>query len=96
MMIWYVSSHGGVMAKKTPKQKINTSPSGTTMRTKRNTKDSVFTHLFSFPEYQLKMYQALHPEDTEVSESDIETITRNCVIAQHAMNSSRLVAAISM
>lgn len=67
MMIWYVSSHGGVMAKKTPKQKINTSPSGTTMRTKRNTKDSVFTHLFSFPEYQLKMYQALHPEDTEVN-----------------------------
>ena len=86
MMIWYVSSHGGVMAKKTPKQKINTSPSGTTMRTKRNTKDSVFTHLFSFPEYQLKMYQALHPEDTEVSESDIETITRKCVIAQHAHN----------
>ena len=74
------------MAKKTPKQKINTSPSGTTMRTKRNTKDSVFTHLFSFPEYQLKMYQALHPEDTEVSESDIETITRKCVIAQHAHN----------
>ena len=86
MMIWYVSSHGGVMAKKTPKQKINTGPSGTTMRTKRNTKDSVFTHLFSFPEYQLKMYQALHPEDTEVSESDIETITRKCVIAQHAHN----------
>ena len=55
-------------------------------KTKRNTKDSVFTHLFSFPQYQLELYQALHPEDGNVSESDIETITRECVVAQHPHN----------
>ena len=71
------------------KKASNTKPKSSQSRskkTKRNTKDSVFTHLFSFPEYQLKMYQALHPEDKQVSESDIETITRECVIAQHAHN----------
>ena len=74
------------VAKKTPKQKIKTSEIELQKRTKRNTKDSVFTHLFSIPEYQLKMYQALHPEDQTVCESDIETITRECVVAQHAHN----------
>ena len=74
------------VAKKTPKQKIKTSEIELQKRTKRNTKDSVFTHLFSIPEYQLKMYQALHPEDRTVCESDIETITRECVVAQHAHN----------
>ena len=73
-----------IMAKKATKQ--GKSQNGTKKKTKRNTKDSVFTHLFSFPEYQLKMYQALHPGDTTVSESDIETITRECVIAQPAHN----------
>ena len=74
------------VAKKTPKQKIKTSEIELQKRTKRNTKDSVFTHLFSIPEYQIKMYQALHPEDQTVCESDIETITRECVVAQHAHN----------
>ena len=74
------------VAKKTPKQKIKTSEIELQKRTKRNTKDSVFTHLFSIPEYQLKLYQALHPEDQAVCESDIETITRECVVAQHAHN----------
>ena len=74
------------VAKKTPKQKIKTSEIELQKRTKRNTKDSVFTHLFSIPEYQLKMYQAQHPEDQTVCESDIETITRECVVAQHAHN----------
>ena len=58
----------------------------TTKKTKRNTKDSVFTHLFSIPKYQLELYQTLHPEDTSVAESDIETITRECVVAQHEHN----------
>ncbi len=58
----------------------------TTKKTKRNTKDSVFTHLFSIPKYQLELYQTLHPEDTNVAESDIETITRECVVAQHEHN----------
>ena len=55
-------------------------------KTKRNTKDSVFTHLFSFPEYQLELYKALHPDDQDVSEADIKTITRDCVVATHEHN----------
>lgn len=55
-------------------------------KSKRNTKDSVFTHLFSFPEYQLELYQALHPDDLDVSEADIKTITRDCVVATHEHN----------
>ena len=55
-------------------------------KTKRNTKDSVFTHLFSFPKYQLELYKALHPEDTDVCEADIGTITRECVVATHEHN----------
>lgn len=55
-------------------------------KTKRNTKDSVFTHLFSFPEYQIELYKALHPEDKDVSEADIKTITRDCVVATHEHN----------
>ena len=58
----------------------------TRKKTKRNTKDSVFTHLFSIPKYQLELYQTLHPDDGNVVESDIETITRECVVAQHEHN----------
>lgn len=64
----------------------NTSINPKPKKTKRNTKDSVFTHLFSFPQYQLELYQTLHPEDVNVAESDIETITRECVVAQHPHN----------
>ena len=55
-------------------------------KTKRNTKDSVFTHLFSFPQYQLELYKTLHPEDKDVCEADIGTITRECVVASHEHN----------
>ncbi len=69
--------------KKTAKPKAKTQA---LEKTKRNTKDSVFTHLFSFPKYQLELYKALHPEDTNVSEADIGTITRECVVASHEHN----------
>ena len=55
-------------------------------KSKFGTKDSVFTHLFSIPKYQLQLYRTLHPEDKHVKASDIETITRKCVIAQHEHN----------
>ena len=55
-------------------------------KTKRNTKDSVFTHLFSIPKYQLELYKTLHPEDTDVCEADIDTITLGCVVASHEHN----------
>ena len=53
---------------------------------KYGTKDSVFTHLFSIPKYQLQLYKTLHPEDKRVKASDIETITKKCVVAQHEHN----------
>ena len=58
-------------SKTTTKPKDNTQ---TVPKSKRNTKDSVFTHLFLFPKYQLEMYRAIHPEDKTIVESDIETI----------------------
>ena len=35
---------------------------------KYTAKDSVFTSLFRDPKYLLQLYQALHPEDYEVTE----------------------------
>lgn len=55
-------------------------------KTKPGTKDSIFTHLFSIPQYQLQLYRTLHPEDKHVKTSDIELITRRCVVAQHEHN----------
>ena len=42
---------------------------------KRNIKDSVFTYLFSQPEYTRRLYLELHPEDTDVTEADIGDVT---------------------
>lgn len=48
---------------------------------KRNIKDSVFTFLFSQPEYMRQLYQVLHPEDTEVREEDFTLVTLENVLA---------------
>jgi len=37
--------------------------------TKRNIKDSVFTTLFADPDYTLRMYKEMHPEDTEIQDT---------------------------
>ena len=42
---------------------------------KRTAKDSVFTALFSHKEYALQLFKALHPEEKNVTEKDIEIIT---------------------
>lgn len=42
---------------------------------KRTIKDSVFRNLFSQKEYLLQLYQALHPEDKNVTKSDFEYVT---------------------
>ena len=42
---------------------------------KRTMKDSVFTYLFRQPEYMKALYQLLHPEDTDVTESDFKLVT---------------------
>jgi len=38
-------------------------------------KDSVFTFVFKQPEYARKLYLALHPEDTDVTEADCKLVT---------------------
>ncbi len=48
------------MAQSTPKRKI---------------KDSVFTNLFQDKKYLLRLYKALHPEDSNVTEDDIKDVT---------------------
>lgn len=45
------------------------------IKVKQTVKDSVFTDLFGNPKYLLQLYQALHPEDTDVKEEDLKTIT---------------------
>ena len=52
----------------------------------RNIKDSVFCDLFSRPEYLLQLYQALHPEDTEIGMEDITLVTLSRVVAKAMYN----------
>ncbi len=50
---------------------------------KKTVKDSVFCDLFEQPKYLLQLYKALHPEDTEVTESQIGGVTiRNVFLDQ--------------
>ena len=44
---------------------------------KRKSKDSVFTKLFSDTGNVLKLYKELHPEDTAVTEKDIQLQTKD-------------------
>ena len=53
---------------------------------KRTIKESVFTHLFGNPKYLLRLYQALHPEDTEVKEEDLRTITLENIFTDDIYN----------
>lgn len=53
------------------------------MQTKRNTKDSVFTDLFSDPKYQLQLYKELNP-DSDAKLEDIQDVTiENIFTTQH-------------
>ena len=42
---------------------------------KRKIKDSVFTDLFQDKKYLLQLYQALHLEDSDVTEDELADIT---------------------
>ena len=42
---------------------------------KRKIKDSVFTDLFQNKKYLLQLYQALHPEDRDITEDELADIT---------------------
>ena len=45
------------------------------VKVKHTAKDSVFTDLFSIPEYLLELYQVLHPEDKTTTVKDLKSVT---------------------
>ncbi len=49
-------------------------------------KDSVFTYVFKQPEYARKLYLALHPEDTDVTEADCRLVTLENVLTTGMYN----------
>lgn len=53
---------------------------------KQTVKDSVFTDLFGHSKYLLQLYQALHPEDTGVSEADLQAVTLENVFTDDLYN----------
>jgi len=53
---------------------------------KRKIKDSVFTNLFQDKKYLLQLYQALHPEDSDVTEDEIEDVTIRHVLVDADYN----------
>lgn len=55
-------------------------------RIKHKIKDSVFCDLFADPEYQLKLYEELHPEDKDVTVSDFNTLTIHNVMTDQQYN----------
>lgn len=54
--------------------------------TKRTVKDSVFTNLFGDSKYLLQLYQALHPEDMDVREEDLQTVTLENIFTDSIYN----------
>lgn len=54
--------------------------------TKRRTKDSVFVDLFTNTEYVLQLYKELHPEDTDVTEADINIQTIKSILVNTLYN----------
>lgn len=53
---------------------------------KRTIKDSVFTNLFGDSKYLLQFYQAIHPEDKDVKEDELWTITLENILTDDIYN----------
>ncbi|MDO4988760.1 MAG: hypothetical protein Q4E17_07045, partial [Synergistes sp.] len=68
------------------KTEENESKTTEAVKPKHTTKDSVFKSLFSHSEYLLQLYRSLHPEDTEITETDITDITLESVLAGREYN----------
>ena len=58
----------------------------TNIRVKRDYKNSVFIDMFERDDYRLQMFQTFHPEMTDITASDIKTITLKQVITNHQYN----------
>lgn len=67
-----------------PDEAVETQSSQT--KAKRTVKDSVFCNLFENPKYLLQLYQALHPEDTDVTEDQIGGVTIKNILLDQMYN----------
>ncbi|HIR89464.1 MAG TPA: hypothetical protein IAC96_10990, partial [Candidatus Fimimorpha faecalis] len=56
------------------------------IKAKKTAKDSIFRDLFENPKYLLQLYQVLHPEDTEVTEEQISSVTIQNVLLDQMYN----------
>ena len=61
-------------------------------RVNRQAKNSVFLNLFMRKEYQLQLYKELFPQDTTITEDDLEMITMDNVLTIHPYNDLCLLA----
>ena len=61
-------------------------------RVNRQAKNSVFLNLFSRKEYQLALYRELFPQDTSITEDDLELVTLDNVLTIHPYNDLGLMA----
>jgi hypothetical protein len=55
-------------------------------KAKRNSKNSVFLDLFQDKNYLLKMYQTLHPEDTDTTQDELDIVTITNVLTDNLYN----------
>ena len=55
-------------------------------RLSRQAKDHVFVDMFNQPKYCLELFNALHPEATDITEADIQNITISHVIVDKPYN----------
>ena len=55
-------------------------------RASRQAKDHVFVDMFNQPKYCLELFNALHPEATDITEADIENISISHVIVDKPYN----------
>lgn len=61
-------------------------------RLKRDYKNSVFIDMFEQDAYRLQLFQTLHPEMTDITADDIQTITLKQVITNHQYNDLAFLA----
>ncbi len=74
------------MLEKNGNQSLENEQTESTALMKRTIKDSVFTNLFKDKKYLIQLYQALHPDDKNVTENDIKDITINNILVDDIYN----------
>lgn len=62
------------------------------LRAKRTTKNSVFLDLFQDKKNLLKLYQTLHPEDTDATEDSLDIVTIDNVLTDNLYNDLGIMA----